>query len=287
MSSSVSQEDQDQAASSRPSEPVELAPYEAAGQQVALAGMPAGRRAVLGRLKTAGEATADQVAAELNITVGAVRQLLAPLGEAGLIAHRDDRRGPGRPRRWYCLTPAAEALFPKRYGQLTNQLLGFIEDAAPALVSSAFDRRAEQRRERAEPRLAGAGSLEEQVAELARILDEDGYLADCAPNPDGSWLVTERNCAILDVARHHREACSSELAFLRAVLPDATVERVSHTLTGGRHCAYRITPAAPTEAAPRTGARASAATRRTTRPTRTARTSGATRANRTDQPASP
>jgi predicted ArsR family transcriptional regulator len=247
MSTSVSEPGQQGSAPTRPSEPVELAPWEAAGQQVPLAGMPPGRRAVLGRLKTAGEATADQLADELSITVGAVRQLLAPLGAAGLIAHRDDRRGPGRPRRWYCLTPAAEALFPKRYGQLTNQLLGFIEDAAPALVSSAFDQRAEQRRERAEPRLAAAGTFEDQVNELARILDEDGYLADCAPNPDGSWLVTERNCAILDVARHHREACASELAFLRAALPDATVERVSHTLAGGRHCAYRIAPAAPAE----------------------------------------
>jgi predicted ArsR family transcriptional regulator len=210
--------------------------------------MPAGRRAVLGRLKVAGEATADQVAAELGITVGAVRQLVGPLSEAGLIAHRDDRRGPGRPRRWYCLTPAAEALFPKRYGQLTNQLLGFIGDAAPALVTSAFEQRGEQRRARAEPRLAAAGSFEERVSELARILDEDGYLADCAPNPDGSWLVTERNCAILDVARHHREACASELAFLQAVLPNATVERVSHLLTDGRHCAYRIAPAEPAPA---------------------------------------
>jgi hypothetical protein len=52
------------------------------------------------------------------------------------------------------------------------------------------------------------------------------------------------------VARHHREACSSELAFLRAVLPDATVERVSHTLAGGRHCAYRIASTGPAQTAP-------------------------------------
>jgi DeoR family transcriptional regulator, suf operon transcriptional repressor len=230
------------APAARPSEPVELAPSETAGQDVALAGMPAGRQAVLTRLKAWGEGTADQLAAALAITVGAVRQQLGPLGEAGLVAHRDERQGPGRPRRWYCLTPAAEALFPKRYGELTNQLLGFIEDADPALVASAFEKRGQQRRDRAAVRMAG-GSLEERVRELARILDEDGYLADCQPGDGASWLVTERNCAILDVARHHREACGSELAFLRAVLPDANVERVSHILSGGHHCAYRIAPA--------------------------------------------
>jgi predicted ArsR family transcriptional regulator len=229
---------------SRASEPVELAPSESAGQDVALAAMASGRRAVLAHLKSRGEATADELATELGVTVGAVRQQLGPLGEAGLVAHRDERRGPGRPRRWYCLTPAAEALFPKRYGQLTNQLLGFIEESDPSLVATAFERRAEQRRARAGARLAGL-DFAARVRELARILDEDGYLADCEPAADGSWLVTERNCAILDVARHHRQACHSELAFLRAVLPDATVERVAHVLGGQRHCAYEIRPASP------------------------------------------
>jgi predicted ArsR family transcriptional regulator len=226
-----------------PSEPVELASSEAAGQQVALAGMAAGRQAVLSRLKTWGEATADQLAADLGVTVGAVRQQIGPLGDAGLVAHRDDRRGPGRPRRWYCLTPAAETLFPKRYGQLTNQLLGFIEDADPDLLVSAFDKRAGQRRDRAAGRLEGR-SFDEQVRELTRILDDDGYLADCEPTADGAWFITERNCAILDVARHHRDACRSELAFLRAVLPGASVERISHVLSGDHHCGYLVTPPA-------------------------------------------
>jgi DeoR family suf operon transcriptional repressor len=220
---------------------VELAPSEDAGQQVALAGLPSGRRAVLTRLKSWGQATADRLAGDLGVTVGAVRQQLGPLEAAGLVAHRDERPGPGRPRRWYCLTPAAEALFPKRYGQLTNQLLGYIEDADPALVRTAFEKRGEQRRDRAAVRLAGL-EFEGRVHELTRILDEDGYLADCEPGGDGSWLVTEHNCAILDVARHHREACSSELAFLQAALPDAQVERVAHILAGAHHCAYRITP---------------------------------------------
>ena len=226
------------------SEPVELAPSEAAGQTVALAGMPGPRRAVLTRLKAWGESTADQLAVDLGLTVGAVRQQLGPLGDEGLVAHRDERRGPGRPRRWYCVTPAAEALFPKRYGQLTNQLLGFIEEADPDLVAEAFDRRGRQRQERAAARLAGL-SLDARVAELARILDEDGYLADWEAAGDGVWLITERNCAILDVARHHAQACRSELDFIRAVLPGAQVERVAHVLAGAHHCAYQVTAVTP------------------------------------------
>lgn len=234
----------------RPSEPVELAPSENAGQHTALSGLPAARRSVLVALKTRGESTAEDLAAELGVTVGAVRQQLAPLGEEGLVAWRDERKGSsGRPRRWYCLAPAAESLFPKRYGQLTNQLLGFIEEADPKLVAEAFDKRAGQRRERAEARLAGR-DFEGKVRELAKILDEDGYLADCSPGPDGSWRISELNCAILDVARHHREACGSELAFLRAVLPDATVDRVTHILSGGHSCSYEIRPITQTPRVP-------------------------------------
>jgi predicted ArsR family transcriptional regulator len=206
---------------------------------VALAGLPASRRSILSTLKSQGQATADELAASMGVTVGAVRQQLGPLGEEGLVAHLDERRGPGRPRRWYCLTPMAESLFPKRYGQLTNQLLGFIEEADAGLVADAFERRAGQRQARAEARLAGL-DLDGRVGELARILDEDGYLADCEPVGPGAWRITERNCAILDVARQHRVACSSELAFLRAVLPGASVERVTHIVAGGHACAYEI-----------------------------------------------
>lgn len=197
--------------------------------------------ALLASLKSFGEATADDLAGDLGITVGAVRQQLGPLGEEGLIAHRDQRTGPGRPRRWYCLTPAAEALFPKRYGQLTNQLLGIIEESAPDLIGEAFARRGLQRQARAGARLAGLG-FDDKIRELSRILDEDGYLAHCEQEPDGTWRISERNCAILDVARQHREACGSEIAFIRAVLPEAQVDRVSHILSGAHSCSYEIRP---------------------------------------------
>jgi DeoR family transcriptional regulator, suf operon transcriptional repressor len=223
----------------RPSEPVELAPTESAGQGVALTGMSRSRSSLLCALKTSGEATAEGLAANLSLTVAAVRQQLAPLQDEGLVAHRDERSGRGRPRRWYCLTPAAETLFPKRYGQLANQLLGFIEEAGPGLVKEAFNRRAEQRRARAEARLGGL-SFDAAVTELAAILDEDGYLARAEKVSPGFWRIAELNCAILDVARQHGSACTSELAFIRSVLPLASVVRVSHLLSGGRSCSYEI-----------------------------------------------
>ena len=217
----------------------DLAPNETAGQAVGLDALAPGRRAVLSTLKTRGEASADEVAATLGITVGAVRQHLAPLEAEGLVAHRDERPGPGRPRRRYCLTPAAEGLWPKRYGQLTNQLLSFITDAAPAAVDDAFERRRQVRVSRAAERLAGR-PWDDRVRELAAILDDDGYLASCERLGPGRWRIVEHNCAILDVAKRYGAACWTELAFLQEAMPDAEVERTAHMMAGAHVCAYEV-----------------------------------------------
>jgi DeoR family suf operon transcriptional repressor len=224
---------------SQPSEPVELAPTETAGVSVGLNAQSEGRRGVLSAIKEAGEASAEQIARSLCVTAGAVRQLLAALESEGLVAHRDERSGPGRPRRRYCITPAGEALWPKRYGQLTNQLLDLVRQESPELVDKVFTRRGEARVERAAERLSGLG-FDASIEELTRILDEDGYLAQCRREADGSWLVVEHNCAILDVARRYGTACASELAFLRAAMPHASVDRIKHKMAGDFVCAYRI-----------------------------------------------
>ena len=56
---------------------------------------------------------------------GGERQHLVALVDHGLVATDDVQRGtPGRPRHTYHATERAEALFPKAYGALTNELLG-------------------------------------------------------------------------------------------------------------------------------------------------------------------
>ena len=81
--------------------------------------------------------------------------------------------------------------------------------------------------------------------ELTAILDEDGYLADVERLDDGGWRITEHNCAILSVAQGFRQACSSELSFIRDALPGADVRRVAHLMDGAHVCAYEIRPALP------------------------------------------
>ncbi len=211
----------------------------------ALAELPATRRELLVTLRKRGEARAEELAEALGVTVGAVRQHLQGLAAADLVEHREERPGPGRPRHVYRLAPAAEALFPRAYGELTVELLDYIGDEDPDLVARAFERRRRARVERTLERLSGLG-FDERVAEVARVLDEDGYLADVEPLPaagdrsDDGWRIVEHNCAILAVAQRYGHACGAEIAFLREVLPDADVTRVSHILTGAHACAYEV-----------------------------------------------
>lgn len=208
------------------------------------------RRGVLDALKRHGEATVEEVAGSLGITPAGARQHLAALIGEGLVAPVDEPRPPGargRPRRRYSLTERAEPLFPKAYGELANELLGYLEAEGAQVVDRLFDRRRDARVGAAKQRLARQNGFGERVAELARILDEDGYLADWEALPDGTFRITEHNCAILAVAQRQPHACRAEIEFLREVLPDSTVERVTHIVAGAHQCAYVVTP----ERAPR------------------------------------
>lgn len=199
------------------------------------------RQALLTALKRTGEARADDLAAELGITVSAVRQHLASLAGDGLVDHREVRRGPGRPHHLYRLSDKGDGLFPRRYGVFAAELLDELESESPVLVEKLFEGRRRRRADRAKLRLEGK-TFNERVYELARILDEDGYLAEALPMPNGSYRIVEHNCAILAVAARCGAACSTELEFLREVLPDASVERVAHLLAGGHVCAYEVVP---------------------------------------------
>ncbi len=198
------------------------------------------RRSVAYALRRRGDATVDDIASALNITVAGARQHLTALADQGLVAtYEEAPAGRGRPRLRYRLTTAADGLFPKAYGELTNELLGYLED--DDLEALLFTRRRDERIARAENRL-GKKPLAERVVELAKILDEDGYMAASEALPDGSFVIAEQNCAIAIVASQHPGACRSEIEFIQAVLPDATVERTSHIVAGDIRCAYRITP---------------------------------------------
>jgi DeoR family suf operon transcriptional repressor len=205
--------------------------------------LPAGRRTVLYALRRRGEASAEQIAEQLDMTVSGARQHLSALIRDGLVESAETATPePKRGRRplVYAATAAADDLFPKAYGELTNELLGYVEGTDPKLLDDLFAKRREHRIDNARARLADKRGLAAKVTELTRILDEDGYLATTERVSPGRYLIIEHNCAIWTVAQRYGQACTSELEFIRAVLPEATVERTQHMVAGARRCAYEV-----------------------------------------------
>ncbi|MDQ1431327.1 MAG: hypothetical protein QOF40_1929 [Actinomycetota bacterium] len=205
--------------------------------------LPAGRRAVLYAVRRRGEATTEQVAEQLGITVSGARQHLSALARDGLVDATESASTTGKRGRRslvYSATADADAYFPKAYGELTNELLGYVADTDGALLDDLFAKRREHRIENARLRLEPKRTLGAKVAELTRILDEDGYLASSEKVGPGMYRIVEHNCAIWAVAERYGQACTSELEFIRAALEGAEVERVQHMIAGARRCAYEV-----------------------------------------------
>ncbi|MGH2443461.1 MAG: helix-turn-helix transcriptional regulator [Chloroflexota bacterium] len=206
-----------------------------------LEALPSTRRSIVEQIKKSGTRGADDIAAHVGITVQAARHHLTTLERDGLLSHSELRDGMGRPKHLYALTPAGDTLFPRNYADLTNELLEYVEDENPELLDRIFDRRAQRRLEQARREMVGA-SFPQKVRVLAQILDQDGYLAEFQALADGTFIITEHNCAVLSVALRYGHACSSELDFLRAAIPEAEVTRIAHRIAGGHVCAYLIKP---------------------------------------------
>ena len=197
------------------------------------------RRKIILALKQRGGLTAAELADQLGITSMGVRRHLTMLERDRLVRYELVQRGKGRPSYVYSLSPEADNLFPKNYAALAKELLGYLAAEDDQHVIELFDQRAQRRVRQAQSRLGGR-PLADRVAGLAEILRGEGYLAEWEELDADTYLLSEHNCAVHDVAAEFRAACGSELTFLQAVLPDADVTREHHMMGGDLMCAYRI-----------------------------------------------
>jgi DeoR family suf operon transcriptional repressor len=215
------------------------------------------RGAVLVELKRARRSTAKDLAAKLKVSLNAVRHHLKELETEELVEYERRHQGVGAPAFAYRLTPAAEALFPRRYETTLNELLDHVvEREGRAGAVSVLEARYATLTRRLQSELAGMPPAA-RLAAVARLLTEEGYMAEASATTSNGILV-EHNCAVQAVAERFPEICAAEARFLAAVL-GAEVDRQEHILSGCSACEYRVrftSPLPAEEAAP--SARASA-----------------------------
>lgn len=196
------------------------------------------RGAVLSELKRSEGLTTREIATRLGASLNTVRYHLRELEGQELVQYERQHRGVGAPAFAYRLTPAGEALFPNRYeATLTNLLAQLAQRdgraATVALLETRYHALAEQLQQE-----LGDAAPEDRLAALARLLSDDGYMAQATVSGSMATLI-EHNCAIRLVAEQFPEICAAEAKFLSTVLGGA-VNRERHILGGCSACEYRV-----------------------------------------------
>lgn len=199
---------------------------------------------ILFLLKTRGPQTAQQLAQALSLTSMGARRHLEAWADKGLLTSEDRADKVGRPARHWVLTESGHARFPDRHSELSVELIAQVQTLfGPEGMDRLLAAREQQGQARYAQAVANSTSLRARVKALARVRDEEGYMAEVDAQPDGSFLLTEHHCPICAAAAQCQGFCRSELeVFQRTLGPSSRVERVEHLLAAGARCVYRITP---------------------------------------------
>lgn len=199
-------------------------------------------------LETKSGLSADELAGRLDISRSAVHQHLTALERDGYIEKSAREPRGGRPGYAWRLTDRGVHLFPKHYALFSDLLIESLKDklGSEALTDLLRDLGARLAKDYA-PQLEGLAP-EEQIAAVARIMQELGYQARTAPDAGGGPpLIDARNCVYHHLAREHREVCDFDLALLSSLL-GADIEHLECMVRGGSACRFRVRKAnAPTE----------------------------------------
>jgi predicted ArsR family transcriptional regulator len=206
------------------------------------------RQEILQHLQRNGRVTVKELGQLLGLTSTGIRQHLTVLERDGLVLAREERGGVGRPTLVYSLTDKAEALFPRSYDELANNLLEEIRASeGRERMYQILHRVAERMADAYWERVQGKDTAE-RVKETAAIMQEQGCLVDWTEN-DGEFLLNEYTCPFPKVAKQDSSVCALHVDFVRR-LTGADTRLAQSLLRGQRACTYRIRPAAQSGAIP-------------------------------------
>jgi predicted ArsR family transcriptional regulator len=206
---------------------------------------------ILHLLKMRGAQTASALADQLNVSPMAIRQHLQTLKAEEWVTYQEERRPTGRPVKLWQLTEHSVSRFPNSHADLMLDVLRGVETVFGSEgLAKVITERGRRQIYTYQSKLQALGETvdwRQQVAAIAQLRSQEGYMAEVIEQADGSLLLVENHCPIFAAAQKCSNLCSAELEVFQAVLGRAiAIERVEHILKGDRRCAYRILPTAAT-----------------------------------------
>jgi len=201
------------------------------------------KKKILWYLKVMQKAGLEELAKAMDISRMAVHKHLTLLQKRGLVEGFETRTGVGRPKMMYQLTGQSKTVFPKSYGAIASYALDFIEkNMGKEAVEKLLRERQDELFQSYYERLKNFEfDFDERVDELARIRDEEGYMAESKKQRKGNadHILLEYNCPIIQVAEKHWEACSTETQLFEKLL-DSKVEATHRAAKGDLICEFLI-----------------------------------------------
>lgn len=199
------------------------------------------KKKLLYYLKVMHQAGLEDLAAVMKISRMAVHKHLSSLQQRGLVEAIENRGRVGRPKMIYQLTSQSKTVFPKSYSAIATQALDFIEaNMGKGGVEKVLRERQSKLFDQYYKRLKDM-DFDRQVKELARIRDEEGYMAESQKESKGGkkHVLLEYNCPIIHIAEKHWEACSIETELFEKLL-NAEIETTHRAAKGDAVCKFLI-----------------------------------------------
>lgn len=196
---------------------------------------------VLEHIKRSGRSSIPDLARAFSLSPETVRAHVRALFDAGLLEASGSRsQGRGRPERVWALTREAERLFPRREGELLRGLASHLREVGKEEVLVSF-----LERFAADRSAAAARSLEglegtERLLGVARILTEEGYMAELRPGSNGAPpRLRLCHCPLRELVDVSRAPCKAEISFVRSLVGGG-MARVEYIPDGGAACSYEL-----------------------------------------------
>ena len=189
------------------------------------------------------QAGLEELADVMKISRMAVHKHLMLLQNRGLVEGAEARKGDvGRPKIMYKLTSQSKSVFPKSYSAIATHALDFIErNIGKEGVEKFLRERQNDLFDKYYKHLRDL-DFDKRVKELARIRDEEGYMAESKKDSKqsaGRHVLLEYNCPIIHIAEKHWEACSVETELFEKLL-GARIETTHRAAKGDLICRFFI-----------------------------------------------